>query len=362
MKKVLFIDRDGTILSEPADEQVDSLEKFSFIPGVITALSMIAKETDYELVMVTNQDGLGSDLFPEETFWPAHNKMLEILKGEGVHFSEVFIDRTFPTDNAPTRKPGTAMLVKYIAQGIDLSSSFVIGDRITDNELAKNIGCKAIFFSDKLSAEADLTTKDWNDIYRYLKAIPRKARVERKTKETNIVVDINVDGKGKSNISTGIGFFDHMLEQIAKHGNIDLTIRAAGDLGVDEHHTVEDVAICLGEAISKALGSKKGTERYSFVLPMDDCLAQVALDLGGRSYLVWEVEFNNRKIGEMPSEMLFHFFKSFSDSAKCNLNIKADGENDHHKAEAIFKALARALKQAVTRTGSFDLPSTKGTL
>jgi imidazoleglycerol-phosphate dehydratase / histidinol-phosphatase len=362
MKKVLFIDRDGTIISEPADEQVDSLEKFSFIPGVITALSLIVEETDYELVMVTNQDGLGTEVFPEETFWPAHNKMLEILRGEGVSFSEVFIDKTYPYENAPTRKPGTAMLVKYLAQGIDLSSSFVIGDRTTDIELAKNLGCKAVFFSDKSSADADLITKDWNEIYRYLKAIPRKARVERKTKETAILVDLNLDGGGKSNIWTGIGFFDHMLEQIAKHGNIDLTIQAKGDLKVDEHHTIEDVAICLGEGIIKALGSKKGIERYSFVLPMDDCLAQVALDLGGRPWLKWEVEFRNNKIGELPSEMLFHFFKSFSDSAKCNINIKAEGENDHHKAEAIFKALAKALKQAVAQTGNFELPSTKGAL
>lgn len=362
MKKVLFIDRDGTIISEPADEQVDSFEKFAFIPGAITALSMIAKETDYELVMVTNQDGLGTESFPEETFWPVQNKMLEILKGEGVHFVEIFIDKTMPAGNAPTRKPGTAMLIKYLAQGVDLSSSFVIGDRLTDIELAKNLGCKALFFNNKSSDEAELSTSYWIEIYKYLKAIPRKARVERTTRETNISVDVNLDGSGKSNISTGIGFFDHMLEQIAKHGKIDLTIEAKGDINVDEHHTVEDVAICLGEAILKALGSKKGIERYSFVLPMDDSLAQVALDLGGRSWLVWKADFKNQRIGELPSEMLFHFFKSFSDSAKCNLNIKVEGDNDHHKAEAIFKAFAKALKLAVAKTNNFDLPTTKGKL
>lgn len=362
MKKVLFIDRDGTIIPEPADEQVDTLEKLSFIPGVITALSTIARETDFELVMVTNQDGLGTELFPEETFWPGQNKMLQILEGEGVKFAEIFIDRTFESENAPTRKPGTALLVKYLANGIDLQNSFVIGDRLTDVELAKNLGCKAILFGNRRSDEADLNTNDWNEIYKYLKSILRKARKVRKTKETDIQVEINLDGKGKSKIRTGIGFFDHMLEQIARHSNIDLTIEATGDLNVDEHHTIEDVAICLGEALLKALGSKKGIERYSFVLPMDDSLAQVALDLGGRSWLVWDAEFKSPNVGEMPSEMFFHFFKSFSDSAKCNLNIKAEGENDHHKAEAIFKAFAKALKQAIRQSDNFELPSTKGSL
>ena len=362
MKKTLFIDRDGTIIFEPPDEQIDSYENLIFLPGAITGLSRIAKETDYELVMVTNQDGLGTSSFPEEIFWPVQNKMLEILKGEGIEFSEIFIDRSLPTENAPTRKPGTAMLVKYLAKGIDLPNSFVIGDRLTDVKLAKNLGCKAVLFGNKHSDEADLNTDDWDEIYKYLKAIPRKARVVRKTKETNITVELNIDGKGKSKISTGIGFFDHMLEQIAKHASIDLTIEALGDLNVDEHHTTEDVAICLGEALLQALGSKKGIDRYSFVLPMDDSLAQVALDLGGRSWLVWQAEFTNQKIGEMPSEMLFHFFKSFSDSAKCNLNIKVEGENDHHKAEAIFKAFAKALKQAVNQSDNFDLPSTKGKL
>jgi imidazoleglycerol-phosphate dehydratase / histidinol-phosphatase len=362
MKKVLFIDRDGTIINEPEDEQVDSFEKLRFIPGAISNMSRIVSETDYELVMVTNQDGLGTELFPEEAFWPVHNKMIEILEDEGVHFSEIFIDRTLPAGNAPTRKPGTALLVNYLAQGIDLSDSFVIGDRLSDVQLAKNIGCKVIYFSERSLPDADFCTNNWYNIYKYLKAIPRRANVERKTNETKIVVDINIDGKGRSKISTGIGFFDHMLEQIAKHGDIDLLIEASGDLNVDQHHTIEDVAICLGEAILKAVGTKKGIERYSFVLPMDDSLAQVALDMGGRPWLVWEVQFKNQKIGEMPSEMFFHFFKSFSDSAKCNLNIKVEGENDHHKAEALFKALAKALKQAFKKTSNFELPSTKGRL
>jgi imidazoleglycerol-phosphate dehydratase / histidinol-phosphatase len=362
MKKVLFIDRDGTILSEPADEQVDSIEKMSFLPGVITSLSGIAKETDFELVMVTNQDGLGTESFPEETFWPAQNKMLEILKGEGVDFSEIFIDRTLPAQNAPTRKPGTAMLVKYLSTGIDLTSSFVIGDRKTDIQLAGNIGCRTIYVNEKPSPDAELCTTDWNKIYRYLTKIQRTAKVVRKTNETSIQVDLNLDGSGKSSIDTGIGIFDHMLEQIARHGNIDLAITVKGDLHIDEHHTIEDVAITLGEALLKALGGKKGIERYSFVLPMDDCLAQVALDFGGRPWLVWDVEFTREKIGEMPAEMIFHFFKSFSDNAKCNLNIKASGENEHHKIESIFKAFAKAIRLAVKQTENFNLPTTKGSL
>ena len=362
MTKTLFIDRDGTIIVEPADEQVDSIEKFAFIPGVITALAKIAMETDYELVMVTNQDGLGTKSFPEEIFWPGQNKMLQILDGEGVKFAEIFIDRTMPEENAPTRKPGTAMLVNYLAKGVDLANSYVIGDRLTDVQLAKNLGCKAILFGKLTSDEADLNTADWNDIYKFLKAKPRKGRSARKTKETEIVVELDLDGNGKSRISTGIGFFDHMLEQIAKHGGIDLTIEAKGDLYVDEHHTIEDVGICLGESLSQAIGSKKGIERYSFVLPMDDSLAQVALDLGGRPWMIWDAKFVSPKIGEMPSEMFYHFFKTFSDSARCNLNIKVKGENDHHKAEAIFKAFAKALKQAIKKTGNFDLPTTKGKL
>ena len=362
MKKVLFIDRDGTIIVEPEDEQVDSFEKLVFLPGSISCLSKIAKETDFELVMVTNQDGLGTESFPEETFWPVHNKMLQILRGEGITFPEIFIDRTLPSDNAPTRKPGIAMLVKYLAQGIDLSSSFVIGDRLTDVELAKNLGCKAILINRQSSTDAELCTTGWDDIYKYLKQIPRTAKVGRKTSETDISVELNLDGSGMSTIDTGIGFFDHMLEQIARHGNIDLIIKVKGDLQIDEHHTVEDVAITFGEALLNAIGSKKGIERYSFVLPMDDCLAQVVLDFGGRSWLVWEAEFLREKVGEMPSELFFHFFKSFSDNAKCNLNIKAEGQNEHHKIEAIFKAFAKAIKMAVKQTDNYNLPTTKGSL
>jgi len=362
MKKVLFIDRDGTILKEPEDEQVDSLEKFSFIPGAITGLVNISQNTDYELVMVSNQDGLGSPSFPEETFWPSHNKMLQILHDEGVGFVEVFIDRTFPEDNAPTRKPGTALLVKYLAQGIDLENSYVIGDRNTDIKLAKNLGCNAIFFGSKKTEDAILCTSDWNEIHRFLVSKPRVSGVYRKTLETSISVDLNIDGSGKSEIKTGIGFLNHMLEQIAKHGRFDLSVKSEGDLGVDCHHLTEDIAICLGEAFLKALGSRKGIERYSFILPMDDSLAQVAIDLGGRPWLVWEVNFNNTMIGEMPSELFFHFFKSLTDNLKCNLNIKAEGDNDHHKIEAVFKAFARAMKNAVKKTGSSDIPSTKGKL
>lgn len=362
MKKVLFIDRDGTIITEPADEQVDSFEKLTFLPGAITCLSGIAKETDFELVMVTNQDGLGTPIHPEENFWPVQNKVLEILKGEGVKFAEIFIDKTMPSENAPTRKPGTAMLVKYLTTGIDLDSSYVIGDRMTDVELAKNLGCKAIFIGEKNIPGAALSTNDWHEIYKYLKKKPRVSIVERKTSETEIKIEVNLDGSGKSSVETGIGFFNHMLEQIARHGNIDLNIKAKGDLHIDEHHTIEDVAIALGEAILTALGGKKGIERYSFVLPMDDCLAQVALDFGGRPWIVWDVNFNREKIGEVPTELFYHFFKSFSDNAKCNLNINAHGENEHHKIEAIFKAFAKAIKLAVKQTYNYNLPSTKGTL
>ena len=362
MKKVLFIDRDGTIIAEPEDEQVDSFEKLTFLPGAISCLSKIAKETDFELVMVTNQDGLGTDTFPEDTFWPVQNKILEILKGEGVTFAEIFIDRTTPSQKAPTRKPGTAMLVKFLAKGIDLNSSYVIGDRPTDVEFAKNLGCKAIFVSNENIPDTELRTRDWNDIYKYLKQIPRIAKVNRKTTETDILIELNLDGTGKSSIDTGIGFFDHMLEQIARHGNMDLTIKVNGDLHIDEHHTIEDVAIALGDAVLRALGGKKGIERYSFVLPMDDCLAQVALDFGGRPWLVWDVKFKREKVGELPTELFFHFFKSFSDNAKCNLNINAEGQNEHHKIEAIFKAFAKAIRQAARQTDNFNLPSTKGSL
>lgn len=362
MKKVLFIDRDGTVLTEPEDKQIDSLGKLMFTSGVITALAGIAAETDFEMVMVTNQDGLGTPLFPEETFWPAHEKMVGILEGEGVRFAQIFIDKSLPEENAPTRKPGTAMLVKYLASGIDLENSYVIGDRPTDIEFARNLGCRAIYFSSQLSEEAVLSTTDWNEIRRYLAALPRKSEVKRKTGETDIYVALNLDGSGRSNINTGIAFFDHMLDQIARHGNFDLTVRASGDLGDDGHHLIEDTAICLGEAFSKALGTKKGIERYSFVLPMDDCLAQVAVDLGGRAWLVWDAAFSNTKIGEMPSEMFSHFFRSFSENAKCNLNMKADGDNDHHKIEALFKAFARAMKMAVKKNDSGKIPSTKGQL
>ncbi|MDP4222368.1 MAG: bifunctional histidinol-phosphatase/imidazoleglycerol-phosphate dehydratase HisB [Bacteroidota bacterium] len=362
MKKVLFIDRDGTIIIEPANEQVDTIENFSFLPGVITALSRIARETDFELVMVTNQDGLGTKSFPEETFWPSHKKMLQILKGECVEFAEIFIDRTFPEENAPSRKPGIAMLTKYLSQGIDLDSSFVIGDRISDLGLAKNLGCRAIFISNQKHPDAIFNTTCWDDIVKYLVSLPRTASIERKTKETSVNVDLNLDGPGRSSITTGIGFFDHMLDQIARHAEIDLNIAATGDLRVDSHHLIEDVAITLGEAVRKALGSKKGISRYGFLIPMDDSLAQVAIDFSGRPWLVWNVKFKREMIGDMPSEMIFHFFKSFSDNAECNLNVKAEGENDHHKAEAVFKAFARAFGMAIKKTGNYIVPSTKGSL
>lgn len=364
MKKVLFIDRDGTLIVEPkTDFQVDSLEKLEFLPGVFQNLSRIVKELDYELVMVTNQDGLGTESFPEETFWPAHNKMLKALENEGIVFSEILIDKSFEHENLPTRKPGTGMLAKFIHGNYDLVNSYVIGDRKTDVQLAKNLGSKSIFISEENLEEATVTVKNWSELYQFLKQIPRKAKVKRTTKETDIEIEVNLDGSGNSEISTGLHFFDHMLEQISKHGNLDLKIKVNGDLQVDEHHTVEDTAIVLGDAIQKALGSKKGLERYGFLLPMDECLAQVAIDFGGRPWLVWEAEFHREKIGDVPTEMFPHFFKSFTDSAKCNLNIKAEGENEHHKIEAIFKAFAKAIKMAVNQTdANFNLPSTKGTL
>lgn len=363
MKKVLFIDRDGTLVIEPPiDFQLDSLEKLEFYPGVFQYLSRIATELDFELVMVTNQDGLGTTSFPEESFWPAQNKIIKAFENEGIIFSEILIDKTLPEDNAPTRKPGTSLLTHYIKGTYDLENSYVIGDRNTDVQLAKNLGAKAIFIGYKTNSEATLTTTSWKDIYTFLKALPRKETVERITNETQICVTVNLDDSGKSNINTGLGFFDHMLEQIAKHGNLDLSIQVQGDLHIDEHHTIEDVAITLGEAFLKALGSKKGISRYGFLLPMDDCLAQVAIDFGGRPWLVWNAEFKREKIGEMPTEMFMHFFKSFSDHAKCNLNIKAEGENEHHKIEAIFKAFAKAIQTAVTKTENYFIPSTKGTL
>lgn len=362
-KKVLFIDRDGTMVIEPPmDYQLDSLEKLEYYPGVFQWLSRIAREMDYELVMVTNQDGLGTDSFPEDTFWPAQNKIIQAFENEGIKFSEILIDKSFPEDNAPTRKPRTGLLSKYIHGNYDLENSYVIGDRATDIELAQNLGCKGIFISDDVNDYATLKTKSWEEIYKYLKAIPRTATVVRKTNETDIQVEINLDGSGQSSISTGLGFFDHMLEQISKHGNIDLNVKVDGDLEIDEHHTIEDVAITLGETFIKALGSKRGIERYGFLLPMDDCLTQVAIDFGGRPWLVWETEFKREMIGEMPTEMFMHFFKSFSDASKCNLNIKSEGDNEHHKIESIFKAFAKAIKMSVSKTGNFSIPSTKGSL
>jgi len=363
MKKVLFIDRDGTLVIEPPlDYQLDSLEKLEFYPGVFQSLSRIAKELDYLLVMVTNQDGLGTDSFPENTFWPAQNKIIQAFKNEGVEFHEILIDKSFPHENLPTRKPGTGMLTHYLKVNYDLDNSYVIGDRSTDVQLAKNMGCNAIFIGKENSDDAELTTSSWDDIYTLLATKPRKAKVIRNTNETKISVEVNLDGAGKSSILTGLGFFDHMLEQIAKHGNLDLDIQVQGDLHIDEHHTIEDVAITLGDAFLHALGSKKGIERYGFLLPMDDCLAQVGIDFGGRPWLVWEAEFKREKLGEMPTEMFMHFFKSFSDSAKCNLNIKAEGDNEHHKIEAIFKSFAKAIKMAVSKSNNFSIPSTKGTL
>ncbi len=364
MKKVLFIDRDGTLILEPpTDFQVDSLEKLEFYPGVFQNLSKIAKELDFELVMVTNQDGLGTESFPMEDFIKPHEKMLKAFENEGIIFNDILIDKSFESENSPNRKPGIGMLRKYIYGDYDLENSFVIGDRLTDIQLAKNLGSKSIFINKIQNEDADLTTENWSEIYQYLKQIPRTAKVSRKTNETDIEIGINLDGSGKSEISTGLHFFDHMLEQISKHGNLNLKIKVKGDLQVDEHHTIEDTGIVLGEAILKALGKKKGIERYGFLLPMDDCLAQVALDFGGRSWLVWEANFKREKIGDVPTEMFEHFFKSFTDSAKCNLNIKVEGENEHHKIESIFKAFAKALKMAVNQSDqNFNVPSTKGSL
>jgi imidazoleglycerol-phosphate dehydratase/histidinol-phosphatase len=369
MKKILFIDRDGTLIWEPpADFQIDSFEKLKFLPGVITSLGKIVRELDYELVMVTNQDGLGTENYPENRFWPVHNLMMQTLESEGIKFSEVCIDRSYEKDNKPTRKPNTGMLIKYMNGDYDLASSFVIGDRITDVKLAKNLGTKAVFIknydkTDGWEDQISLIANDWKEVYNFLKLPERKILHTRKTKETDIKIELNLDGRGISTISTGLAFFDHMLEQISKHGNIDLTIIAKGDLYIDEHHTIEDVGIALGESFAKALGDKRGMERYGFLLPMDDCLAQVALDFSGRNWILWEAEFKREKIGEMPTEMFFHFFKSFSDAAKCNLNIKAEGQNEHHKIEAIFKAFAKAIKMAVKRDpDNMSLPSTKGVL
>lgn len=368
MKKVLFIDRDGTLIAEPEDFQVDSFAKLRLLPGVLTYLSRIAAETDYELVMVTNQDRLGTESFPESDFQPVHDFLMNLLEGEGIRFSEVLIDRSFEEERKPTRKPGTAMLGRYLDGAYDLKNSFVIGDRSTDVELAENLGSKAIFLRSNQMPEVDagrvaLAADNWKGIYEFLRLPPRKVNHRRKTSETDITVELNLDGPGAANISTGIAFFDHMLEQLARHGSLDLNIKAVGDLHIDEHHTIEDVAITLGEAFSLALADKRGLDRYGYCLPMDDCLAQVALDFGGRNWIVWDAEFKREKIGEMPTEMFFHFFKSFSDKALCNLNIKAEGTNEHHKIEAIFKAFAKSIKMAVKRNiEDPSLPTTKGSL
>jgi imidazoleglycerol-phosphate dehydratase/histidinol-phosphatase len=377
MKTVLFIDRDGTLNIEPADEQVDSFAKLKFYPRALYYLSKIANELDFELVMVTNQDGLGTPVNPEENFWPIHNFMIDTFANEGVVFSEVVIDRTFAKENAPTRKPGTALLTKYFGADYDLQNSFVIGDRLNDVILAKNLGAKAIFLrqndtlgsteslakAETLSDTIVLETKKWEDIYTFLRAGARKVHHERKTNETDIAITLDLDGTGKASIKTGLNFFDHMLDQIARHGGMDLTVIANGDLHIDEHHTIEDTGIALGEAFAQALGNKLGIERYGFCLPMDDCLAQVAIDFGGRNWIVWDATFKREKVGDVPTEMFYHFFKSFSDAAKCNLNIKAEGENEHHKIEAIFKAFAKVIKVAVKRDAEkLVLPSTKGVL
>ena len=375
MKKVLFIDRDGTLALEPEDYQLDAFDKLIFYPQVFTYLGKIARELDYTLVMVTNQDGLGTESFPENTFWPVHNLLLKSLEQEGIFFEEVLIDRSLPKDSAPTRKPKTGMLTQYFDDShYDLANSYVIGDRLTDIELAKNLNAKGIFItknetlganeaSGSLNETIVLKTKSWEAIYDFLKLEQRITAQKRTTHETDINLSLNLDGSGKSNISTGIVFFDHMLDQLARHGGMDISLQVKGDLEVDEHHTIEDTAIVLGEAFAAALGNKLGIERYGFCLPMDDCLAQVAIDFGGRNWLVWEAEFTREMIGQMPTEMFIHFFKSFSDGAKANLNIKAEGTNEHHKIEAIFKAFAKAIKAAVKRDlDKMILPSTKGSL
>jgi imidazoleglycerol-phosphate dehydratase/histidinol-phosphatase len=376
MKKVLFIDRDGTMTLEPSDYQVDSFEKLVFYPSIFQYLGKIVRELDYELVMVTNQDGLGTDSFPEEAFWPYQNHLVKTFANEGIVFSEIFIDRTFPEEQAVTRKPGTGMLTAYLNnRNYDLSASYVIGDRLTDMELAKNLGAQGIFIDNNADLGADevtdtnleqtiaLTTKSWEEIYLMLLLEKRAVRLERNTEETKISIELNLDGSGKSKIDTGIAFFDHMLDQLARHGGVDLNIKTIGDLEVDEHHTIEDTAIALGETFAQALGDKKGIERFGFTLPMDDSLTQVALDFGGRSWLVWEAKFKREMVGQMPTEMFYHFFKSFADGAKANLNIKSEGTNEHHKIESIFKAFAKAIKMAIKRDADkMILPSTKGTL
>lgn len=379
MKRILFIDRDGTLIKEsPPDYQIDSFEKLEFYPGMFQYMTHIAGELDYELVMVSNQDGLGTASFPEETFWPVHDFVMNSLANEDIHFSAVYLDKSFPADNAPTRKPKTGMLTDYLDnEQYDIPNSFVIGDRITDVQLAKNLGCKAIWLNNKsdlggaeikdsitsLQSSIAFETTEWEEIYKFLKIGLRQVQHQRNTNETKIRIELNLDGNGKADIHTGIGFFDHMLDQIARHGKMDLLIETKGDLQIDEHHTIEDTGIALGEAFAKALADKRGMERYGFALPMDEAEAKVLIDFGGRNWMVWNVEFKREKIGEMPTEMFFHFFKSFSDAAKCNLNIECKGENEHHKIEAIFKAFAKAIKMAVKRDPlSNYLPSTKGVL
>lgn len=378
MKKLLILDRDGTLaLEPPVDYQLDSLEKLEFYPMVFTYLGRIVRELDYELLMITNQDGLGTSSFPEDTFWPAHNKVMKAFENEGIIFKDVLIDRTFPHENAPTRKPRTGLMEPYMNDNYDLANSIVIGDRLTDMELAKNLGAKGIWLNNEPAlgaAEVEgkreelgdviaLTTTNWRDIYEWMKLPARTAEIHRQTKETDILIQLSLDGDGKANNDTGIGFFDHMLDQLARHAVCDLTVKVKGDLHIDEHHTIEDTALALGEAFYQAVGNKMGIERYGYCLPMDDCLAQVAIDFGGRPWLVWEADFKREMIGQMPTEMFYHFFKSFSDTAKCNLNIKAEGDNEHHKIEAIFKAWARAIKMAKKRDiNNMQLPSTKGIL
>lgn len=378
MKRVLFIDRDGTLVEEPDDYQIDSIEKVSFLPCIFTSLSRICKETNFELVMVTNQDGLGTSSFPEDTFWPAHQFIIDTLRREQIVFSEIFIDRSFPHENAPTRKPRLGLLQKYLTEEYDLKNSWVIGDRITDMELAYNLGAKGIFIpkNDKLGSDEikkDITeiekiialkSLDWNEIAAFLCRQRGAVTLTRKTLETNILVNLNLDGNGKYQHQTGLGFFDHMLDQLAKHSGIDLSVKVSGDLHIDEHHTIEDTALALGAAFKKALGDKRGIERYGFfILPMDDALSQVAIDFSGRPWVVWNASFKREKVGDFPTEMVFHFFKSFSDSAECNLNISITGENEHHKIESLFKAFAKAIKMAIKKDpDNTVLPSTKGVL
>ncbi len=362
MKRVLFIDRDGTIITEPPDKQIDAWEKLEFYPGVITALGKIARELEFELVMVTNQDGLGTPSFPEDTFWPIHNFILKTLQGEGIHFKEVLIDRSFPEENAPTRKPRTGLVRHYLNGDYDMQNSFVIGDRLTDVAFAANLGAQAIYLGAEVPDGAVIATQDWETIYRFLKNRDRRVLHRRKTLETDIQITLNLDGAGEYRLQTGLGFFDHMLAQLVRHSGVDLELKVDGDLHVDEHHTIEDTAIALGEAFQAALGKKKGLTRYGFVLPMDDAKAQVALDFSGRSWLVWQVEFRREKIGDVPTEMFFHFFKSFCDAAGLNLHVEARGNNEHHKIEAIFKAVGRAMRQALQRNSQPGVPSTKGTL